>query len=91
MEKNKKMNWFKDMILDERGHISSKRFIGIISAFVIWVSMLISLFTKNDFKVDGLLAEIVALLAFGSLGLSTVDKFSLRKKTENNNEDGDEG
>jgi len=78
-------NWVKDMFSDEEGAASSKRFVGIISAFVLWVALLISVFTKKEYVVDSFLAEIVALLAFGSLGLSSFDKFSWRnngKKTD---------
>jgi cellobiose-specific phosphotransferase system component IIC len=78
----KNKSWFLEMITDERDRISSKRFVGLMSAIVLWVSLLISLFTKNEYKVDGLLAEIVSMLAFGSLGLSTIDKFSVKNRNK---------
>lgn len=83
---SKLMMGFKEMVTDERGRISSKRFVGIVSAFVLWFGFMISLFTKDEYTVDSLLAEIVALLAFGSLGLTSIDKFGWRNKNKNNEE-----
>jgi hypothetical protein len=84
----KSLSAFKEMITDERGRISSKRFVGLISAFVLWFGFTISLFTKQGYTVDSLLAEIVAFLAFGSLGLTSIDKFGWRNKNKDNNENG---
>ena len=81
----KLLSALKEMITDERGSISSKRFVGLVSAFVIWFGFTISLFTKQEYVVDSLLVEIVALLTFGSLGLTSIDKFGWKNKNDKNN------
>jgi hypothetical protein len=73
-------NWLLGLFKDEKGSPSSKRFIGIISGLTLCAALLINLFT--EFPVDHTLVQTVGLLAFGCLGLSTVDKFSKKKQAD---------
>jgi len=67
------INWFSGLLKDEKGTPSSKRFIGIVSGLSLCVALFINLFTEHP--VDHTLINAVAALAFGALGLASVDKF----------------
>jgi len=68
----KVVNWITGLLKDEKGTPSSKRFIGIIAGLSLCVSLFINLFTEHP--VDATLIQAVAALAFGALGLASVDK-----------------
>lgn len=70
------INWLSKLLQDEHGNPSSKRFVGIICA----LSLCVTLFLPIDLQHSGTLINAVALLAFGGLGLSSVDKFTAVKK-----------
>lgn len=70
------INWLAKLFQDEHGNPSSKRFVGIICA----LSLCVTLFLPVDLQHSGTLINAVALLAFGGLGLSSVDKFTAVKK-----------
>ena len=75
MKKIKK--WFSGLLIDEAGTPSSKRFIGMLAGISLCVALFINLHTEAP--VDSTIVNSVALLAFGCLGLSSVDKFSKKK------------
>ena len=77
------INWVAGLLKDEKGTPSSKRFIGIVAGLSLCVALFINLFTEHP--VDSTLVQSVAFLAFGCLGLSSVDKFS-KTKTEKQDE-----
>lgn len=68
----KVVNWISGLLQDERGVPSSKRFVGIISGLSLPIALFINLFTEHP--VDSTLVNAVAALAFGALGLASVDK-----------------
>ena len=85
------LEWLHKLASDENGSPSSKRVIGILSSlaliFVLIYSSIHEIKPLNDTIVNA-----VALLAFGCLGLSSVDKFTAIKKqikeaTSNKTED----
>ena len=69
------------MLSDEKGAISSKRVAGILCTVMLCATLFANQFTPEHIKPSDTLVECVTALAFGCLGLSTIDKFSL-KKTE---------
>jgi len=71
--------WLCGLFKDEKGTPSSKRFIGIVSGLTLCLCLFINLFTEHP--VNETLIEAVALLSFGCLGLSSVDKFSKKTST----------
>lgn len=75
--------WIHGLLRDEKGTPSSKRFIGIVAGLSLCVALFINLFTEHP--VDSTLVQSVAFLAFGCLGLSSVDKFS-KAKTQKKDE-----
>lgn len=70
----KLIDWLGQMLRDESGNPSSKRVVGIICALTLCVSMYTNAFTEEHFAPSRDLVDAVALLAFGCLGLSSVDK-----------------
>jgi hypothetical protein len=71
--------WCKSLFSDEKGHASSKRFVGILCAVSLCITMYNNSFSDEKIAPSVPLVESVALLAFGCLGLSSVDKFTSRK------------
>ena len=70
----------KGLFTDENGVVSSKRFVGIMCATMLCVTMYHNSFSPIDVAPSTVLVDAVALLAFGCLGLSSVDKFTNTKK-----------
>jgi hypothetical protein len=69
-------NFFREMFTDENGVVSTKRIAGIICTLGLVTSLLVNTFTHGDIKPSDTLVDAVALLAFGSLGLTSIDKFT---------------
>ena len=76
----------KGLFTDEHGVVSSKRFVGIMCAIMLCVTMYHNSFSTVDIAPSPVLVDAVALLAFGCLGLSSIDKFT-NKKSEDKTED----
>lgn len=74
------ITWLQGLLKDEKGTPSSKRFIGIIAGLSLCISLFINLFTAHP--VDHTLVQAVAALAFGALGLASVDKIWSKDKKE---------
>jgi hypothetical protein len=64
---------------DESGVYSSKRFVGILCSVSLVASLIINAFVGHEFDKSSSIVNSVALLAFGALGLTSVDKWSKRK------------
>ena len=78
-------NWVAGLFKDEKGNPSSKRFVGILCGIALCVTMYHNSFSTVDVAPSPVLVDAVALLAFGCLGLASVDKFTARKS--NNTEE----
>jgi hypothetical protein len=72
--------FFTSMLSDEKGAISSKRIAGILCTVMLCATLFANQFTPEHIKPSDTLVECVTALAFGCLGLSTIDKFSLKKE-----------
>lgn len=70
----------KGLFTDENGVVSSKRFVGIMCSTILCVTMYHNSFSTVDVAPSPVLVDAVALLAFGCLGLSSVDKYTNTKK-----------
>lgn len=75
-------HWFREMIEDERGALSSKRVIGVVAVILLFITFITSIFGITP---DEYMAEVIALLAFGTLGLTSIDKFGWRRGKQNEN------
>ena len=68
------------LLADEKGAVSSKRFVGLLAALTLCITMYQNSFSAAHIAPADSLVNAVALLAFGALGLSSVDKFTGVKK-----------
>lgn len=66
--------WLSGLLKDENGMPSSKRFIGIVSGLSLCVTLFLNQMTHLFSHPSSEIITAVAALAFGSLGLSSVDK-----------------
>lgn len=76
--------WLTGLLKDEKGTPSSKRFIGIIAGISLCVTLFANQFTDEHIAPSAVLVNAVAALAFGALGLASVDK--IWGKNDNNKE-----
>lgn len=81
----KLINWLGGLLKDEKGTPSSKRFIGIVAGLSLCITMYANSYSHGDIKPSDTLVNAVAMLAFGALGLASVDKIWGKKS---NDEDG---
>ena len=72
-------NWITGLLKDEKGTPSSKRFVGIVCALTLCITMYANSFTDSHFAPSETLVNSVAMLAFGCLGLASVDKIWSKK------------
>jgi hypothetical protein len=68
------INWITGLFKDEKGSPSSKRFIGILCGITLCITLYANSYTHGDIKPSESLVNAVAMLAFGCLGLSSIDK-----------------
>jgi hypothetical protein len=80
--------FFKDVFTDEQGNYSSKRMLGILCILTLLFVMIAHIFLDTKEPSEALI-DALALFAFGSLGLTSLDKFTYRnsrvKETSENN------
>ncbi len=79
-------NWIAGLFKDEKGNPSSKRFVGILCGISLCITMYHNSFSPLDQAPSESLVNAVAMLAFGCLGLASVDKFTARRKDSNTTE-----
>ena len=75
-------DWLNGLLKDEKGTPSSKRFVGIFCALTLCITMYSNSFTEAHFVPSKELVDAVALLAFGCLGLASVDKIWGKKEVK---------
>lgn len=68
--------FFVSLFLDEVGNVSSKRVCGVLCIVSLCVTMFANQFTPEHIKPSDTLVNTVGLLAFGCLGLTSVDKYT---------------
>jgi hypothetical protein len=73
-------DWLKGLFSDEKGTASSKRFVGVVCALTLCATLYHNSFSSTDIAPSGNLVDAVALLAFGCLGLTSIDKFVAAKQ-----------
>ena len=74
------------MVSDEAGNVSSKRFVGIVAGLSLCITLYVNSYSHGDIKPADTLVNAVAMLAFGCLGLASVDKI-WGKKSNNKTEE----
>jgi len=71
----------RSLFSNEHGNVSMKRLCGLLCTITLCVTLYANSFTESHFAPSTPLVDSVALLAFGCLGLSSVDKIFSKKKT----------
>jgi len=72
------LTWIKKMF-SEGDEVSSKRFVGIAGSVSLIATMVANSFTSLSIAPSDALVDAVLILALGSLGLTSADKFAKRK------------
>jgi hypothetical protein len=80
------INWITGLFKDEKGSPSSKRFIGILCGITLCITLYVNSYTNGDIKPADTLVNAVAMLAFGCLGLASVDKIWGKKDNDKTEE-----
>lgn len=65
---------------DENGNYSSKRFVGILTALSICAALIANTFSHESIKPSSELVNAATALAFGALGLASMDKIFKKDK-----------
>jgi len=76
------LNWIKGTLRDEKGNPSSKRIMGLVAGFSLCITMIANSFTDISVAPSTPLVNAVAALAFGALGLTSIDKIWSNKKDQ---------
>lgn len=71
------MKWIANLLADERGSISSKRIIALLSAFFLCVTLLLNAF-KGVALSDNIVTAVMTI-CIAAMGSTTIDKFSTKK------------
>ena len=70
------MKWIANLLSDERGSISSKRIIALLSAFFLCVTLLLNAF-KGVALSDNIVNAVMAV-CISAMGSTTIDKFTIK-------------
>lgn len=73
----------KSLFSDEHGNVSMKRLCGLLCTVTLCATLYQNSFTEQHIAPSTPLVDAVAMLAFGCLGLSSIDKIFGKKPTTN--------
>jgi hypothetical protein len=83
------IKFFKSLLGAGGNTLSSKRFVGLLCVLSLIVAFFVSLFSNGKFCANDTLVDTIALLAFGSLGLTSTETI-FGKKYDNKKNDNQE-
>ena len=83
---NKILAGIKSLFSDEHGVISMKRLCGLLCTISLTATLYQNSFSESHIAPSKELVDAVALLAFGCLGLSSVDKIWGKKQKDTSSE-----
>jgi hypothetical protein len=86
MEKKKQERWFITKFFCEKSEPSSKRLVGIVGSFTLFATLFANSFTHIENAPSAPLVDAVALLSFGALGISGLEKVFAKKDSNSSNE-----
>lgn len=75
--------WVIELFKDERGSISIKPVVAFVGSLFLCGTMLANSFTHGDIKPSAELVNAVMVITAIGMGADTLDKFSHKKKEEN--------
>ena len=70
------MKWLANLLSDERGSVSSKRVIALLTALFICITLLANSFTHQEIAPSDKLVDAVMVICIAAMGTTTIDKFS---------------
>ena len=70
------MKWLANLLSDERGSVSTKRVIALLSALFICITLLANSFTHQEIAPSDKLVDAVLVICIAAMGTTTIDKFS---------------
>ena len=70
------MKWLANLLADERGSVSTKRVIALLSALFICITLLANSFTHQEIAPSDKLVDAVMVICVAAMGTTTIDKFS---------------
>ena len=70
------MKWLANLLSDERGSVSTKRVIALLSALFICITLLANSFTHQEIAPSDKLVDAVMVICIAAMGTTTIDKFS---------------
>jgi uncharacterized membrane protein YvbJ len=70
------MKWIANLLSDERGSVSTKRVIALLSALFICITLLANSFTHQEIAPSDKLVDAVMVICVAAMGTTTIDKFS---------------
>ena len=83
MESKKQERWFITKFFCEKSEPSSKRLVGIVGSFTLFATLFANSFTHIDNAPSAVLVDAVALLSFGALGITGIEKVFAKKDSNN--------
>ncbi len=66
----------RNLLTDERGSISTKRVIALLSALFLCITLLANSFTHQEIAPSDKLVDAVMAICIAAMGSSTIDKFT---------------
>jgi hypothetical protein len=72
----------KQFFQDETGQLSMKRICGLLCTLALCITMYHNSFSDEHTAPSSVLVESVAMLAFGCLGLTAIEKIFKKDKTQ---------
>lgn len=69
-------------LLGDNDSVSSKRFVGLVASMCLCITMVVSSFVSLKTPPSDTLIEAVLWLALGSLGFTSIEKFSNYKRRD---------
>jgi len=76
--------WIIDLFKDERGSTSIKPLVAFIGTMFLCVTMTLNSFSHEDFKPADSLVDAVMIITAIGLGADSLDKFSKKSKSSDN-------
>jgi hypothetical protein len=83
----KKERSFLAKFFCEKNEPSSKRLVGIVGSFSLFVTMVMNSFSHVDSAPSDALVQAVALLSFGALGITGAERIFSKKDTTEKTEE----
>ena len=87
MQNKKEERWFFTKFFCEKSEPSSKRLVGIVGSFTLFVTLFTNSFSHIDKAPSDALIQAVALLSFGALGITGFEKIFNKKDSNSKNEE----